>query len=227
MPMVNDVVDLTLTKPRSRWGSIKNSRKWWAGLAIIVLLLTGFLLWPSSPRDLGVGNRLLTSQVLPAWRDGDLIVLVRHEERCDRSTNPCFGSPEGLTVLGTQRAQELGKAFTKLGMGYSDMLASPALRTVQTSQFMFGKAVELTSSERAICGKDIGEELLSHKQPARNLVFVTHSGCIADFEKSLGYPHSKFSEYGSALFVRVKANRTFETLGIMNSQAWAAALKKL
>ena len=226
VPMVNDVVDLTLTKPRSRRGYLKKMRKWWAGLAVVALLISGFLLWPSSPRDLGVGNRLLTSQVLPAWRDGDLIVLVRHEERCDRSTNPCFGSSEGLTVLGTQRAQELGKAFTKLGMGYSDVLASPALRTVQTSQFMFGKT-ELTSSEKAVCGKDMGEELLSHKQPARNLVFVTHSGCIADFESTLGFPRAAFPQYGSALFIRVKTNGKFETLGIMNSEAWAAALKKL
>lgn len=224
--MVNDVVDLTLTKPRSRRASIKRLQRWGAGLVFIALLLTGFLLWPSSPRDLGIGNRLLTSQVLPSWRDGDLIVLVRHEERCDRSANPCFGAPEGLTVVGTQRAQELGKAFIKIGMDGTDVLASPALRTAQTLQFMFGKA-ELTSGQQAICGKAMGDELLSHKQPGRNLVFVTHSGCIADFEKSLGFPHSKFSDYGSALFVRVKANGKFETLGIMNSQAWAAVMKKL
>lgn len=224
--MVNDVVDLTLTKPRSRRGYIKWLRKWWAGLAVIALLLAGFLLWPSSPRDLGVGNRLLSSQVLPSWRDGDLIVLVRHEERCDRSTNPCFGGPEGLTIVGTQRAQELGKAFLKLGMEGSDVLASPALRTAQTSHFMFGNA-ELTSGQQAICGAAIGEELLSHKQPGRNLVFVTHSGCIADFEKTLGYPRAAFPEYGSALFVRVKANGKFETLGIMNNSAWPAVLKQL
>lgn len=224
--MVNDVVDLTLTKPRSHRGYIKRLRKWWVGLVVIVLLLTGFLLWPSSPRDLGVGNRLLTSQVLPAWRDGDLIVLVRHEERCDRSANTCFGAPEGLTTVGTQRAEEVGKAFKQMGMGNSDVIASPALRTVQTSHFMFGKA-ELTSSEKAICGPAIGEELLSRKQPGRNLVFVTHSGCISDFEKSLGFPRATFSEYGSALFVRVLANGKFETLGIMNSPAWPAILKKL
>ncbi len=224
--MVNDVVDLTLTKPRARRGYIKRLRKWWVGLAVIGLLLAGFMLLPLSPRDLSIGNRLLTSQVLPAWRDGDLIVLVRHEERCDRSTNPCFGSPEGLTIVGTQRAEELGKAFIKLGMQGSDVLASPAVRTAQTSHFMFGKA-ELTSGQQAICGAAIGEELLSHKQPGRNLVFVTHSGCIADFEKSLGFPHAAFPEYGSALFIRVKANGKFDTLGIMNSQTWPAVIKQL
>ncbi|MPQ87201.1 histidine phosphatase family protein [Pseudomonas sp. MAFF 730085] len=224
--MVNDVVDVTLIKPRSRRSYFKRLRTWCAGLVVIALLLTGFLLWPSSPRDLGIGNRLLTSQVLPSWRDGDLIVLVRHEERCDRSSNPCLGPLDGLTVSGSQHAEALGKAFIKLGMEHSDVLASPVLRTAQTSHFMFGKA-EFTSSQQAICGAAIGEELLSHKQPGRNLVFVTHSGCIADFEKSLGFPHATFPDYGSALFVRVLANGKFETLGIMNSQAWAAVMKTL
>ena len=120
--MVNDVVDLTLTKPRSRRGYLKRLRKWWAGLAVIGLLLAGFLFWPFAPRDLSVGNRLLTSQVLPAWRDGDLIVLVRHEERCDRSANTCFGAPEGLTTVGTQRAEEVGKAFKLLGLENTDIV---------------------------------------------------------------------------------------------------------
>ncbi|PHN27668.1 histidine phosphatase family protein [Pseudomonas sp. ICMP 460] len=224
--MVNDVVDVSLIKPRSRRAYLKRLRTGCAGLVVIALLVACFVLWPSSPHDLGIGNRLLTSQVLPSWRDGDLIVLVRHEERCDRSSNPCLGPPDGLTVVGSQQAELLGKAFTTLGMEHSDILASPITRTAQTAHFMFGKA-ELTSSQQAICGAAIGEELLSHKQPGRNLVFVTHSGCIADFEKSLGFPHATFPEYGSALFVRLLANGKFETLGIMNSQAWAAVMKTL
>lgn len=154
--MVNDVVDLTLTKPRVRRGYFKGFKKWWAGLAVIVLLLAGFMLWPASPRDLGIGDRLLNSQVIPAWRNGELIVLVRHEERCDRSANPCFAAPEGLTVLGTQRAEEVGKAFKVLGMENSDVIASPALRTAQTSHFMFGKA-ELTTNEKPFAAKPLAK----------------------------------------------------------------------
>jgi hypothetical protein len=89
---------------------------------------------------------------------------------------------------------------------------------------MFGKT-DMTSSEQAVCGKAMGEELLGHKQAGRNLVFVTHSGCIADFETALGFPHAKFSEYGSALFVQVLANGKFKALGIMKNQDWPAALK--
>lgn len=227
--MVNDVVDLTLTKPRSRLAFFKRLKPLWLGLAVVALLLAGALFWPTSPRNLGIGNRLMTSQVLPLWRDGDLIVLVRHEERCDRSTNPCLGPMEGVTINGSQRAENLGKAFKSLGMDGTDVLSSPAIRTAQTSRFMFGQTEKtvMTASESAICGKAIGEELLSHKQPGHNLVFVTHSGCIADFETALGFPHAKFSEYGSALFVQVLANGKFKALGIMKNQDWPAALKQI
>ncbi|MGY2378243.1 lipopolysaccharide core heptose(II)-phosphate phosphatase PmrG [Pseudomonas sp. SDO524_S393] len=223
--MVNEVVDLTLTKPRSRRAVFKRLQPRWLGMVVVALLLGASLLWPLSPRDLGVGDRLLTSQVLPAWRDGDLIVLVRHEERCDRSKNPCLGPNEGLTINGSQHAEQLGKAFYTLGMEGSDVLASPLIRTAQTLRFMFGKN-ELTSGQQAICGTAMGEELLAHKTPGHNLVFVTHSGCIADFEKALGFPHASFPEYGSALFVQVLANGKFKPLGIMNNPDWPAALKQ-
>ena len=224
--MVNEVVDLTLTKPRLPRALFKRLQRRWLGLAVVALLLGCSLLWPASPRDLGVGNRLLTSQVMPLWRDGEVIVLVRHEERCDRSTNPCLGPVEGLTVNGSQQAEKLGKAFNALGMDGSDVLASPAIRTAQTLRFMFGKN-ELTSGQQAVCGAAMGEELLSHKTPGRNLVFVTHSGCIADFESTLGFPHAAFPKYGSALFVQVLPNGKFKTLGIVNGPDWPAALKQL
>lgn len=224
--MVNEVVDLTLTKPRSRRGFFRRPQLRWLGIALIGLLLVASLLWPMSPRDLGVGNRLLTSDVLPLWRDGELIVLVRHEERCDRSQNPCLGPVEGLTINGSQQAENLGKAFKRLGMDGSDVLASPAIRTAQTLRFMFGKN-ELTAGERTVCGAAMGDELLTHKTPGRNLVFVTHSGCIADFETTLGFPHAAFPEYGSALFVQVLPNGKFKTLGIVNNADWPAALKQL
>ena len=226
MPKVNEVVDITLTKPRSRRRFFKRLQPLWLGVFVVGLLLAGSWLWHASPRNLGVGDRLLSSQVLPLWRDGDLIVLVRHEERCDRSTNPCLGPVEGLTINGSQHAENLGKAFKSLGMDGSDVLASPAIRTAQTLRFMFGKN-EVTSGQQAVCGAAMGEELLSHKNPGRNLVFVTHSGCIADFEATLGFPHATFPEYGSALFIQVLPNGKFKTLGIVNNPDWPAALKQL
>lgn len=106
--MVNEVVDLTLTKPRLPRAFSSACEGFWLGIGVVGLLLGCSLLWPASPRAVGVGNRLLTS-VMPLWRDGDVIVLVRHEERCDRSTNPCLGPVEGLTINGSQQAGKLAK----------------------------------------------------------------------------------------------------------------------
>lgn len=226
IPKVNKVIDVPLTNSHTPRGFFQRLIRRWLGIGAIAVLLTATLLWPMSPRDLGIGNRLLTSEVLPLWRDGDVIVLVRHEERCDRSTHPCLGPVEGLTINGSQQAEKLGESFKSLGMEGSDVLASPAIRTAQTLRFMFGKN-ELTSGQQAVCGAAMGEELLSHKTPGRNLVFVTHSGCIADFEKTLGFPRAAFPEYGSALFVQVLPHGKFKTLGLLNNQDWPLALKQL
>ncbi len=227
--MVNSVVDLILPKPRSRWASVKRLKKLWlslAGIAVIGVLVTGVMLWPTTPPDLSVGHRMLSSGVVSSWRDGDLIVLIRHEERCDRSSNPCLGPADGLTVAGTVIATAVGKAFQTLGMGNSDVLSSPATRTAQTSLFMFGKT-ELSPGPLAICGNAMADELLAHKANGRNLLLVTHSACISDLEKELGYPRAAHAEYGSALFVKVDANGKLKALGVMNTKDWPAALKQL
>lgn len=227
--MVNSVADMTLANPKPKRARLKRLKKYrlhLLGITVTAALLTGFLLWPASPLDLGVGNRLVTSGVLASWRNGDVVVLVRHEERCDRSTNPCFGPAGGLTVQGSQRAAQLGKAFDSLGMELTDVLSSPTTRTAQTSLFMFGKT-ELSPGPLAICGDAMGEEILGHKRSGRNLMLITHSACMSDFQKSLGFPHAAAAEYGSALFVKVLPNCEFETLGTMNMQQWKVALKQL
>jgi len=229
VPTVNSVVNLTLTKPRSYQTRAKRLKKIWQGIAAITLLgvlLAGFLAWPVSPPNLGAGNRLLTSGLLTSWREGNLVVLVRHEERCDRSSNTCFGPADGLTIKGTQQAAETGKSFKILGMERADVFSTPTTRTAQTSLFMFGKT-EVSPGPLAICGDAMGEELLSHKQPGRNLVLITHSGCISDIERALGYPHAKSTEYGSALFIKVLGNGELKAVGIINSGDWPAALKQL
>jgi len=73
----------------------------------------------------------------------------------------------------------------------------------------------------------MGEEILTHKHADRNLMLVTHSGCISDFEEALGFEHAAHAEYGSALFVKLLPNGKFKALGIMNTKDWAAALKQL
>lgn len=227
--MVNPVLDLTLTKPRSRQACVTRRNKLWlslASIAVIGLLISAFIFWPRSPLDLGVGNRLLTSGVLARWRQGDLIVLIRHEERCDRSSNPCQGPADGLTIVGAQAATALGRAFQTLGMENSDVLSSPSTRTVQTARFMFGKT-RLSPGPLSVCGQAVGEEILTHKNPGRNLLLITHSACISDLERTLGFAHADATEYGGALFVQVTAQGKLKALGVIKTQDWPAALKRL
>ncbi len=195
-------------------------------MAALCLAVTGVVLWPTTPPDLAVGKRLQTSGVLAAWHKGDLIVLVRHEERCDRSSNQCQGPEDGLTLPGSQSSAALGQAFKALGMDNSDVLVSPTTRTAQTSRFMFG-TTRLSTGTLAICGHTMSEEILTRKTAGRNLLLITHSACISDFERSLGYPHADATEYGSSLFVEVTASGTLKALGIMHARDWTSALKQL
>lgn len=43
--------------------------------------------------DLGSERQMRNSGVYADWAKGEVIVLVRHAERCDRSRNPCLDDP--------------------------------------------------------------------------------------------------------------------------------------
>jgi hypothetical protein len=64
------------------------------------------------------------------------------------------------------------------------------------------------------------DDVLSHKQAQHNLILVTHSGCISDFEKQTGFKHAAMSEYDSSLFVRVSPDGSMKVLGIANMPNW-------
>ncbi|MFC3943857.1 histidine phosphatase family protein [Pseudomonas gingeri] len=195
------------------------------GVAVMALVMTGFALWPKSPLDLAVKNHMNSAGVYAHWKAGDVIVLVRHAERCDRSSNPCLGPEDGITRLGSHAAAGVGQAFQIVGMGNTDVLSSPTTRTAQTAQAMFGKTA-ITADWLLSCGPALGEEALAHKAAHRNLVLVTHSGCIDDLEKELGYRHAVKSEYTSSVLVSVGADGQLNMLGIMNAEDWPTVLGK-
>lgn len=227
--MVNSVINPALTQPCSPGavpGRLKKILLSVAGILVISALIAGAVMLPLSPPDLAVGKRLISSGMLADWRAGNLIVVVRHAERCDRSTNPCLGPPDGLTIVGTEAATALGNAFKTLGMEQTDILSSPATRTAQTALFMFGKA-NLATESLGACTKTLSEQVVEQKVAGRNLILVTHSGCIADFESELGFPHAAGAEYASSFIVSVTPNGSLKVVGIMNAQDWPKALKQL
>lgn len=170
--------------------------------------------------DLGSEQQMLDSGVYADWAKGKVIVLVRHAERCDRSTNRCLGDPAGITVAGSQAASEVGAGLQRLGLDNADVLTSPESRTRQTAHFMFGRDVASRDWLNA-CDRDFTSTALHNKQPGVNLVLVTHSGCIDHLERQLKVPGGeRSSEYASALFVSLNAHGKARILGQMNAEQW-------
>ena len=193
------------------------------GLAVLVM---GLMLWPRSPTLLAQGNHLAESRLIEQWQAGELVVLVRHAERCDQSNNPCLGPPDGITRVGELASADVGKALSLLGMERTDVLTSPTTRTVQTAHSMFSR--EVTQQEwLAACGNTLRDEVVAHKSARRNLVLVTHSGCIDQLERQLGVPGGqRSSDYAQAVFVSVGANGTPRILGRMNAPEWRKLLAR-
>ncbi|MFL1551193.1 histidine phosphatase family protein [Pseudomonas sp. D47] len=162
-------------------------------------------------------KKLIGSGLSEHWKSGNVILLIRHEERCDRSNNPCLGPDEGITALGGERAKETG-IHLKAHFDFedADIFTSPMTRTVQTSDFMLGKA-SLLSDREAICGNDIVDKLLEHKNSGRNLIVMTHNTCMKDLIKSSGHRYSWSPEYGSLLFAKATSKNEIQIVGKLNA----------
>lgn len=197
-----------------------------AAVAVAAALLGTFSYLHRSPTDLGSGHNAVSQGLLSHWQAGDVIMLVRHAERCDRSSNTCLGPADGITQLGSETSTTVGQALKTLGMGHADVLTSPTTRTAQTAQYMFGQGIA-APEWLANCDTSLLQNAIAHKVPERNLVTVTHSGCIGHVEKQLGYPHAAGAEYNSALVLTLDEHGKAVILGVINADAWPKTLVQL
>ena len=191
-----------------------------AGGLLLIVLVSGFVWWQKTPRNLAYAGAAATAEWKSAWQAGDIVALVRHTERCDRSGNICLGPADGITQAGSIAAGAVGLGFIQLGMQQAQVYSSPLTRTAQTAHYMFGHDA-VTQEWLEVCGPTLRNDVVAHKVAQHNLVLITHSGCISDFEKQTGYPRATFAEYGSALMVRIDAQGQLKVLGIMNADGWA------
>lgn len=211
---------------RTRRRRLTLSNRMFASLCAVAALaiLSLWLIRGVAIVDLGSESQMRSSGVYADWAKGEVIVLVRHAERCDRSTHPCLDDPQGITRVGSQAAAQVGEGLQQLGLQRTDVLASPLVRTQQTAHFMFGT---LATSEGWLqqCNHDFAGNALARKAAERNLVLVTHSGCIDQLERQLGVPGGqRSSDYAQAVFVSVGANGTPRILGRMNAPEWRKLL---
>ena len=170
--------------------------------------------------ELGGDPRLFHAQVAAHWQSGDVLLLIRHAERCDRSEHLCAGTPTGITVPGSDAAGQVGEGLRQLGLSRAQMFSSEAVRTRQTAEAIAGHSVP-TADWASDCDSDFSRAAVAHKRPGENLVVITHSGCIDHFERTAGIAGGgRTSEYTEALFVAVDGVHPARILGSVAPAQW-------
>ena len=186
--------------------------------ALLVIPLTIFLLQPAAVPDLANGNVVGARALMTAWAKGDVIVLVRHVERCDHSKAACLSGNDGITDRSRGVAVSVGDHFEQLGLERADIYNSPILRTVQTAGYMFNKA-GVGEDWLISCKGTMLRDALAHKVAGRNLILVTHSECMVQMEKDLKFPAST-PDYGTALFINAETLNAPRMLGFIEASDW-------
>jgi phosphohistidine phosphatase SixA len=170
--------------------------------------------------DVSSAKEMRDSGIYAQWAKGGVMVLIRHAERCDRSHNACLDDPTGITVAGSQVAADVGWGIARLGLENAELASSPKVRTRQTAHFIFGRPIA-TQDWLDQCDKGFSDAAFSHKSAGRNLILVTHSGCIDQLERRLKVAGGdRSSAYASALFISVPEKGKARILGQMNAIAW-------
>lgn len=210
-----------------RWTAVAALNKKRTLVAVTAVCGAGFLaltmLQPPELADLSEENRYQLPNLKAQWARGDLVVLVRHLERCDKEDFPCWEGSDGVTSRSVAVGRELGEDFFQLGLSKSDIYNSPLSRTAQTEQIVF-KDVGKDQEWLYRCRETMLADALKSKMPGRNLVLVTHSSCIAKFEQALGYD-SETPDYGTSLFFSAtEAPGSLAALGFLDAEDWFIAL---
>ena len=185
---------------------------------LLVVPLTVWLLRPAAVPDLAHGNVAGAQALLTGWAKGDLIVLVRHVERCDHSRAACLTGNDGITDRARSVAVSVGAQFEQLGLDKADIYNSPMIRTAQTASYMFNK-VAANEDWLISCKGTMLRDALAHKVAGRNLILVTHSECMAQIEKDLKLPAATLG-YGASLFISAATPQVPKMLGFIEASDW-------
>ncbi|ANI58269.1 hypothetical protein ACVK1X_006078 [Pseudomonas sp. PvR086] len=185
---------------------------------LLVIPLTVWLLRPAAVPDLSHGNVAGARALAAGWAKGDMIVLVRHVERCDHSTAPCLIGNDGITDRSRSVAVGVGAQFERLGLNKTDIYNSPIIRAAQTSSYMFNK-VGVGEDWLINCRGSMLRDALAHKVAGRNLILVTHSECMAELEKELKLPTATLG-YGASLFISAEKPQEPRMLGSIEASDW-------
>ncbi|MCU1715902.1 histidine phosphatase family protein [Pseudomonas sp. 5P_3.1_Bac2] len=178
---------------------------------------------PAEITDLSEESRNDLPKLLNEWEDGNVIVLLRHLERCDKEDHPCLQGNTGVTSRSVATGDVLADSYSQLGLDNSNVYNSPLTRTAQTESIVFND-VGIDGDWLLKCRENMLHDVLRHKQPGKNLILVTHSSCISAFEEALGY-ESDTPAYGTSLFFsKTPETAELDVLGFLDANDWEVAL---
>jgi len=213
--------DISQQKNKKKTSRISRTKILLAIAALLLLCFTAYAaLKAPTPPHFSRSSALEIASLKAAWAEGDVIVFVRHAERCDQSTARCLDSLDGITVRGKDVAIEVGVNFQQLGLDKTDIFTSPLTRTQQTADYMFNQKVQ-SHEWLANCKNTILQNAINHKANGRNLVLITHSDCMKDVEKNMNFSTSDKPDYSSSLVVSYdEKGKSLQMLGIIDSSDW-------
>ncbi len=222
--MVHTLINDAILPRKPFWTSQVHNRplvRLASSVATVALVaFSGWFFTSTSLADLGMTGDRGKAELSRRWAQGDMVVLIRHAERCDRSGNPCMANLDGITKNGANAALAVGTGLQRLGLQHARIIASPLTRTQQTADLISARAVPAQAwvSE---CNSGFKDAVLANKKPQENLVLITHSGCIDQFERKMGVRSAdRDSEYTQAFFVQVDGRHAPKILGSLDSAHW-------
>ena len=222
--MVHTLINDAILPRKPFWtsqGSNRSRVRLASSMATVALVaFSGWFFTSTSVVDLAMTGNQDKAELSRRWAQGDLVVMIRHAERCDRSGNPCMASLDGITQNGAKTALAVGTGLQQLGLQHTRIIAGPLTRTQQTADLIFARVVP-AQDWVSDCKSGFKDAVLANKKPQENLVLITHSGCIDQFERKMGVRSAdRNSEYTQAFFVQVDGRHAPKILGSLDSTHW-------
>lgn len=164
-------------------------------------------------------------EIVESWQRGDLIILVRHTEKCSESEPGCSPDDPGLTTAGFNQARQIGTGIKALGPAESDIYYSPTTRTELTARTAFTGDMQPLGFLLDDCAVDLMAKASRLKKQAVNLVLVTHSHCLNELRGAHRQPLLEFNAsydayYGVALFFNHTGNGDAEMVSCAAPEHW-------
>lgn len=200
-------------------------------LVVLGLAINIFSPGEKTPNIIANNNEIIN--LLAQWKKGNVIALVRHTERCDRSDNQCLEGSSGITLQGKDNAVKLGGYFKELlPLNNAIIYNSPVKRTYQTAKFMFG---ELSSNKmwlRKGCKVNLLKNIYETKKINENMILITHFTCMDKLGESQGaklidIDIDDSGMYGITVFVTInKESNQAYILGYLLISDWGGLIKE-